>query len=295
MADKNQSEAEVFAVTTTGRRGLDEAVEKMRPEIMAMAAPNVAKAGSSWMQRAVISVYQNDALTEVLKTRTGLFSVVKCFERAATMGLQIGGQFPHAHLVPFQGKAELIVSADGYKFAALHGPGAVLAGFEYHRVYEADKIRIDIGAAKVDHSIDPMTERGRLIGFYGIMTRSDGSRLIDYMSKADTLKVRDAHSGAYKAGRSTPWKTDEDAMAEKTAVKRFLRRFAAESEGLSMLYGQEDEGEYIPPPRDVSERMADRLEDRTEKIDAAPLATAAAEPSSAEEAEKPAEIKGGLF
>jgi len=259
-----EKEAEFFAVATTGRKGLEEAVEKMTPEIMAVAAPDVAKAGSTWLKRAVISVANNDKLAPVLKTRTGLFSVIKCFEKAATMGLQIGGQFPHAHLIPFEGLAELIVSAEGYKHVAIHGPGAVLSDVQIERVYEGEDVRIDKGAGTVSHVINTANERGKLKGVYGIITKRDGTKLVDYMTTAEALKIRDNHSGAWKGGRSTPWKTDEDAMVEKTAAKKFLRKFAAESEGLAMLYSQEMDDDMVDvtelPPRDVSDRMAAHLD-----------------------------------
>ena len=280
-ANSNQTaqekEAEFFAVATVGRKGLEEAVEKMTPEIMAVAAPDVAKAGGTWLKRAVISVANNDKLASVLKTRTGLFSVIKCFEKAATMGLQIGGQFPHAHLIPFDGSAELIVSAEGYRHAAIHGPGAVLADVQIERVYEGEDVKIDKGAGTVSHIINTANERGKLKGVYGIITKRDGGRVIDYMTTGEALKIRDAHSGAYKGGRSTPWKTDEDAMVEKTSAKKFLRKYAAESEGLAMLYSQETDDLIDvtdPPPRDVSDRMAAHLD---RKASAASVAKEAAQ------------------
>jgi len=263
----NQTEQEFFAVVATGRKGLEDMTEKMGGEIMAVAARSVADAGPTWLKRAVVSIANNENLADVLKTRAGLFSVYKALAKSATMGLQIGGQFPHAHLTPYDGKVELIVSAEGYKHAAVSGPGAVLSAVEIRRVYDGEQVRIDVGAGKVEHVIDVTKERGKLIGVYGIMTRTDGTRAVDYMTRAEALAIRDSHSRAYKNGKG-PWKTDEDAMIEKTAAKKFLRRYAAEAEGLAMLFGNDSEDqavEYTPPPRDVSERMAGHLERKVER------------------------------
>jgi phage RecT family recombinase len=273
MSDKNQNEGEFFAVVATGRRGLEDMAAKMGGEIMAIAAEPVRKAGSTWMQRAIVSIANNDNLKDVLASKAGLFSVYKALAKGATMGLQIGGQFPHAHLTPYQGKVELIVSAEGYKHAAVNGPGAVLSSVDVRRVYEGEAVRIDVGGAKVDHVIDPTKERGKLVGVYGIMVRTDGSRAVDYMTRAEALAIRDSHSSAYR-NRKGPWLSDEDAMIEKTAAKKFLRKYAAEAEGLAMIYGQDSDDvgvvDYQPAPRDVSDRMAGHLDAKVEKAAAAP-------------------------
>lgn len=255
-------EAEFFALQTTGRKGLEEAVDKMTPEIMAVAAPDVVKAGSVWLQRAVVSVANNDKLVDVIKTRTGLFSIIKCFEKAATMGLQLGGQFPQAHLVPFAGQASLIIDQRGYKHAACYGPGAVLDDIAIRRVYEGEDFAIDFAANTVRHTYDGKKARGKLVGVYGIITKRGGEQSIDYMTVDEARQVRNAHSIAWKKDGDTPWKTDEDMMVEKTAAKRFLKPYAASSEGLSMLLSSDDEP-YTPPdptPRNNGDRMAEHLD-----------------------------------
>lgn len=273
-----QNEQEFFAVTATGRKGLEEMAGKMQGELMQIAAKSIRDIGETWMQRAIVSIGNNEGLAEVIKTKTGLFSVYKALAKAATMGLQIGGQFPHGHLTPYDGKVELIVSAEGYRHAAVHGPGAVLTDCVFRRVYEGEQFSIDFTRAEVKHTYDGKADRGKLVGIYGIVTRSDGAVAVDYMTKTEALLIRDGHSRAYKNGKG-PWKTDEDAMIEKTAAKKILRKYAAESEGLAMLFGQDtadDPEPFEPPPRDVSDRMSGRLDKAaakmaTPKTDDAPI------------------------
>jgi len=267
----NQTPEEEQAIVATGRKGLERAVQAMQSDIMAVAAPDIIKAGNAWIQRAIISIAGNDNLKSVLQTKPGILSVIKGIQKAATMGLQIGGQFPHCHIVGYSDKAELIISAQGYKHAAIHGQGATLQDIEVSRIYEGDQVNIDKGSGTVKHTIDPMKDRGKLVGVYGIITLLSGAKRVEYMAKADALRIRDAHSAGYKSGRPSPWKTDEDSMIEKTAVKSFLRPYAAEAEGLAMLYTSEDDPEeYTPPPRDVSDRMAGVLDRKTEKVATAP-------------------------
>lgn len=275
------TEQEFFAVAVTGRKGLDTMAEKMGSEIMAVAAKPIREMGQTWIKRAIVSIANNDKLADVIKSREGLFSVYKALGRAATMGLQIGGQFPHAHFTPFKDKVELIVSVEGFRHAATSGPGAVLLDFDVRRVYDGEQVKIDVGAAKVDHVIDVTKDRGKLIGVYGILTLLDGSKAVDYMTAAEALKIRDNHSFAYQKGYSTPWKTDEEAMIEKTAAKKFLRKYAAQAEGLAMLYGNEEEAPTSP---DVSDRMTGHLEKKIKQAEAVTVTTQEPEAETTETA-----------
>lgn len=273
MSDqKNQNEQEFFAVVATGRKGLEQMAEKMGGEIMQIATDQVRKAGSTWLKKAIVSAANSEAIADVLKTKQGLFSIYKAWGKAAGMGLQMGGQFPHAHLTPYAGKVELIISAEGYKHAAIHGPGAVLSDCEIRRIYEGEEFRIDFAKGEIVHNFDLKKERGKLVGIYGILTKTDGQKSVDFMSKTEALMIRDSHSKAYSAFlakkiSSTPWSTDEDAMIEKTAAKKFLKKYAAESEGLAQIFAGDLDDEEIETPKNNSDRMAAHLEKKVEKID----------------------------
>jgi recombination protein RecT len=303
-AKPNQTSEEFFAVTATGRAGVQDMITKMGDEIWSVAPPAIQSQRETWFKRAFVALVNNDALKDVLSSRTGVFSVYKSLAKAAGMGLQIGGHVPQAHLVPFQGKAELIVSAEGYKHAAVNGPAPVLEGFEVRAVYDGEQFKIDFAGAQVIHNYDGKADRGKLLGVYGIMTRTDGRREVGYMTRGEIEAVRDAHSYTYKKGMTTPWKTDFDSMAMKTAAKRFLKPYAAESEGLAMLYQQDQEPapearSEAPEPktRDVSERMAGRLDKAAAKLAPSAAAKQAAEEPEAEEiqAEVVPEDGGELF
>jgi len=271
MADKpNQTEGEFFAIAKTGRDGVRQMIDTMGDEIWGLAPATISTPRDAYFQRAFVSIVNNEALKDVIATRAGVFSVYKALAKAATMGLQIGGQFPQAHLVPFQGKAELIVSAEGLRFAACTGPGRVLEDAVIRAVYDGEDFRIDFAAATVEHAYDGKADRGKLRGVYGILTRLDGTVQVAYMTRAEIEAVRDGHSGSYKAGRPTPWKSDFDAMALKTAAKRFLKPYAAESEGLAMLLSAEDEAAAEPadpaPMRPISDRLGARLDRAAEAL-----------------------------
>ncbi|MFW6312813.1 MAG: recombinase RecT [Spirochaetota bacterium] len=289
----NQSEGEFFALEKTGRDGVKMMIDRMHDEIIGAAAAQVQQQPSVWMQRAFLSVVNNDNLKDVLGHKRGIYSIYKAFAKAAQMGIQLGGQFPHAYLIPFKNKdngyrpeAEMIVTAEGYRFAACHGSQPVLRDAIFRPVYEGDDVAIDQGKGEVSHRVTPGKERGKLLGVYGKLERPDGSTLVEWVPIEDIHAVRDNHSLAWQKGWDTAWKTDPEAMAMKTAAKRILKRYAAESEGLAMLMAADAEAELRETaprePRDVTDRTTDRLEKRIGGM------TPPAEPEPEPEEEQPA-------
>lgn len=263
----NQSESEFFQIVGTGRKGVEQMLEKMGEEIKAIAAPNVQKDFDTWSKRALVEIANRDELSPVLSSRHGIFSIYKCLAKASTMGLQIGGQFPQAYFMPAEGKAELVPTAEGYAFVAAHGPGAVLKGVpELIRVYEKDEFRIDQKEGVVHHAYDPRADRGRLCGWYMRLEYVDGHVEIPYVPKEKVEKIIEGYSRTKtKTGALMPaFAKSRDEMEDKTAAKKLLKKPAREAEGLAMLYSLEPPEEEIPieapPPRDVTERVSNRLD-----------------------------------
>jgi hypothetical protein len=95
-----------------------------------------------------------------------------------------------------------------------------------------------------------------------------------------------------------------EEMDDKTAAKRLLRKPAREAEGLAMLLsleGPEEEADPVPPMRNVTERVGERLERTLEAqgpepaADEPPKPAAATDPQPAAQAPGPAPAKGDLF
>lgn len=287
--ESNQNESEFFAVVGTGRKGVEQMLEKMGEEIKAIAAPNVQKDFDTWSKRALVEIANRDELSPVLSSRHGIFSIYKCLAKASTMGLQIGGQFPQAYFMPAEGKAELVPTAEGYAFVAAHGPGAVLKGVpELIRVYETDEFRIDQKEGIVHHAYDPRAERGRLCGWYMRLEYVDGHAEIPYVSKEKVEKIIEGYSRTKtRSGSLMPaFAKSRDEMEDKTAAKKLLKKPAREAEGLAMLYSLEPlEEEPLPqePPRDVTERVNSRMDKVIEQARKQPAEQA----PPAQETEKP--------
>jgi recombinational DNA repair protein RecT len=264
MAEKNQSEGEFFAVVATGRRGVESMLQTMGPEIAAIAAPNVGKSFETWKARALVEIANRDELRDVLQTKAGIFSVYKALAKAATNGLQIGGQFPHAYLVPMGGRAQLVTTAEGLAFASTHGPGAVLRHVpKLERVYEKDRFHVDMAAGAVKHDFDAFGDRGKIAGYYMLLEYLDGHREVSTVTRADVLDI----AAKYGNQKSPAYGKSPEAMYDKTASKQLLKKPAKEAEGLAMLLSLDEyeAPEARPAPsRDVTERMSARLDDAVE-------------------------------
>jgi len=266
----NQTEAEFFASVAVGRKGLDSVALTLGPKIQEIALPSIRQSFSLWMQRAIVSIANDDNLKDVIRTRQGLFSIYQTLARASTMGLQIGGQYPHAYLVPKAGLAVLMPAAVGLTYISAHGPGAVLKyPPEVRPVYANDKLKIDPVGGKIGHEFNPLADRGKLVLWYTKLEYIDGRVEIPYVKQDDVELIEKNYGNT----NSPAYKKSLMDMHLKTATKKLLKRPASESEGLAMALADDDAAEMEPvrtvepsPPRDVGERMADRLDKAVDKI-----------------------------
>ncbi len=283
-AQGNQTAEEFFAITTTGRKGVEDMLAKMGGEIQSVGADNLkeSKAFETWKLRALVEVSTNQALIDghVLDNRPGLHSVYQALAKSANMGLQFGGHFPQAYLVPKAGKAVLIVSEEGLAFIATYGPGAVLrVKPELHEVYEKDRFSIDDAARTYQHEFAPFAERGKLVGYFTVLDYKDGRKQIPYILQAKVRQIQ----AAYSEQSGPALKKAPEQMDHKTAMKVFLRPVAREAEGLAMAYSLEEDALPDLPMRDVTDRTTSRLAAATEALNPDRSSPAAVDPQPATE------------
>lgn len=269
--EKNQTDGEYFAVVATGRKGVETMMEKMASELKEIAAPNVSGNLSVWQKRAIVWITGNDDLMQkVCNSRAGLLSVYQGLARAATMGMQAGGNFPHFYLVPKDGKATFVPTSDGLSFAATYGTGGVLARPpKLVKVYENDTLKISESSGEFEHVFDPRKDRGRMALYLMRLEYKDGRREIAYVTAEKVRKISDAYSTKeFGSGKKAPaWSKSEEEMLDKIAAKKLLKKAVAESEGLSMLITAEEEDMPEPyvPPVDVGQRVTSRLDQIMER------------------------------
>lgn len=286
--EQNQSGNELALQWGAGRRGVENMLDKMSGELRAIAAPNVGGAFDTWKMRAFVDVVNNDALREVIQQPHGVLSIYQGLSKAAVMGLQIGGQFPHAYFVPKAGRAVMMPTRDGYLFTATYGPGAVLSKLpELQKVYEKDTFRLDDAARTYEHKYEPFGDRGKRVGYFMVLEYKDGRKIIRHIlqSKVEAIEK------AYGQVNGPAYKNSPDEMDEKTAIKWMLRDVVRESEGLAMLDSLDADGapdrEPAQPMRDVTERVSDRLARAAETVGPGTSPEPAAEPEPPVSQEQP--------
>lgn len=151
-------------------------------------------------------------------------SVLGAVMTAAQLGLEFG-PLGHAYLVPFNDnktrtkKCTLIVGYRG--MIDLARRTGKLASIVARPVHQHDHFDYGYGSEEfIVHRPNVFaTDRGPVIGYYGVAQLTDGGHVLHVMSRADVETFR-KRSPTQRREPSGPWTTDYDAMACKTVIRR---------------------------------------------------------------------------
>lgn len=190
-------------------------------------------------------------------------SVIDAVTNVAAIGLSLNPAKKQAYLVPRGGKICLDISYMGLIDLAV-ATGSILWA-QSVVVFENDEFSIQGFDAQPIHKFNPFsTQRGKKIGAYACVKTPNGDYLTHAMSLADIYAIRDRSEG-WKAGKSTPWKTDESEMIKKTVIKQAYKYWPKTSEAFkqALHYLNVEAGEGLaeintapirrgaPPPPEV--------------------------------------------
>ena len=132
-------------------------------------------------------------------------------------GLEPDGR--RAHLIPFRNNKEnrtecqLILDYKGLVELILRTGN--VASIHADKACDADEFVYDCGQI-VSHKIDFRKQRGEAFAYYCIITRKDGTKKCEVMSRDEVDAIRKRS----KSANNGPWVTDFDEMAKKTVFKR---------------------------------------------------------------------------
>jgi recombination protein RecT len=174
-------------------------------------------------------------------------SVLRCIMTAAELGLEPGGPFGHAYLIPFKGVCTLIVGYQGLVELA-HRSGRLLS-ISAHVVHENDPHKVKFGKRLILwHSPCLTGDPGQPIFSYAVAELKGGGIQAAVMTIAEIDRIRQ-RSAAVKSGRPTPWDTDEEEMQKKTVLRRLCKLLPKSAEDrLARAFEIDDEEEgYIAP------------------------------------------------
>jgi recombination protein RecT len=143
--------------------------------------------------------------------------------RAATLRLSVDPGVGQAYLVPFKGRATLIV---GYK--GLHDMAVRTNRYRYinvGKIYEGQEVVED--QITGFHSIHGSKQSNEVIGWIGafeMLPRFGGYAKTLYMTVEEIHAHAKRYSKSYDRSDS-PWQTEPDKMEKKTVLRLLLRRW----------------------------------------------------------------------
>lgn len=145
-------------------------------------------------------------------------AVIQC----AQLGLEPGNALGHAYLLPYGKDVQLIIGYRG--MIDLARRSGQIVSIDARAVYEGDRFECRLGLdPHIEHEPDwsnPNRTQGDKLQFvYAVAKLKDGGIQFDVMSRAEIEAIR-ARS---KAGNGGPWKSDYQAMALKTVVRRLFK------------------------------------------------------------------------
>jgi len=146
-------------------------------------------------------------------------SIVRSVLHASEVGLELGSPLGEAFIVPFKGKATMMIGYRGFVKLIRGAPRVSLV--KGVLVREADEFDIDEGENKLHHRVGKgdVRTRGNVTHAYSRVYYTDGLSQFEVMDRVELDKIKS--ESLRKAGtRSTPWKTHEDEMYKKCPLRR---------------------------------------------------------------------------
>jgi recombination protein RecT len=145
-------------------------------------------------------------------------SLMGSMMQAAAWGLELDPVLGQAYLVPYRDRCQLIIGYQG--LIELARRSGEVRNVIARAVYERDAFRYRFGIdERLEHEPHPGSEPGALTFVYAVATFTDNAKAFDVMSLADVEKIRERSA----AKNSGPWKTDYEAMAKKTVIRRLCK------------------------------------------------------------------------
>jgi recombinase, phage recT family len=172
---------------------------------------------------AITTIRQNPKLAQCNKE-----SLLGALMVSAQLGLE-PGVLGQCYLIPYGRECQFQI---GYKgmIELLRRSGQLKDIYAYS-VYENDEFEMTYGLDRDLKHKPNLQDRGNFIGCYCVAVLKDDARAFEYMTKEEIEAHGKKFSKTYGNG---PWKTDFEAMAHKTVVKKMLKWLPVSVEFLEM-------------------------------------------------------------
>lgn len=218
-------------------------IERMKPEI-ARVLPN--RMDPDRLARIATTVARKTPNLMKCTPESFLGALMTC----AQLGLE-PGPLDHAYLIPFRNndsgryETQLII---GYKgLIDLARRSGHIQSIIAREVYANDAFEVEYGLEdRLEHRPLVTGDRGDVVCYYAVAKFVGGGHAFIVMSKDDVNKYREKS----KAKTSGPWRTDYDAMAKKTCVRR-LSTFLPMSVEMATAVAQDEHVRNVSDADDV--------------------------------------------
>lgn len=187
-------------------------------------------------------------------------SLVNAIANVAMTGLSLNPELRLGYLVPRKGKVYFQSSYMG-KVDILVRSGMVKDIYA-KLVYENDTFEVqgDIINGVPVHKANYFGDRGKVIGGYYVAKLVNGETKWDTMPMKQILDAK-KRSEAVKAGKGSPWDTDEEEMMRKTIINWAFKFIPKSNISKSVLQAIEADSEF---DRDVFDDWKKKHESETE-------------------------------
>ncbi len=205
-------------------------------------------------------------------------SIMTAAMKAATLKLPIEPSLGMAYIVPYnrnekQGNTWVKINEAqfqmGYKgFIQLAQRSGQIRNINCDIVYKEEFLRYDKVYGTL-HLKEEQVDSGEVEGYFASLELINGFRKMIFWKKEKVIahaqkysKTYDKQIGDFKSG--TPWKTEFDAMAQKTLIKELLSKYAPLSTELqeAIIADNEDSNvNEVKRAKDVTPPEADNLSD----------------------------------
>jgi len=198
--------------------------------------------------------------------------------KASQMGLLPDGR--EGAIVTFKDQCQFMPMVAGV-MKMVRNSGEI-STWSVQAVYENDNFDFCLGDEEHITHKPALSNRGKLIAVYSIVSMKDGEKSREVMSVEDVNGIR----GRSRSGNSGPWVTDFAEMAKKTVVRRHAKRLPLSTDIDGAI--REDDEMFMPP-----------AETQQEPAEAPPQPSAAKRPTRlqkvAEQAPEPQHDDDGVI
>ena len=196
---------------------LMEWVQKMRPQLEKALPKHISP-------DRILRVLMTTLRTNPKLGSCDKMSFIAAAMQSAQLGLEPNTPLGEAYIIPYNSKTGMKAQFQiGYMgIVTLCQNTDKYKQIYAHAVYKNDIFKPVLGLHKDLVHIKADEPEGEPIYYYACYHLINGGENFDYMSRKEIGKHRDQYSKAAKYDDSS-WKTDFDAMAKKTVLKRVLK------------------------------------------------------------------------